>query len=196
MILVPAAAKQPATPERLAEIYRRASKEHHIELAAAQSGLLGAGADAVSQMMHQLPVDSAHVMAMAVLAAILSGACNAYWLRSLEAAVPGSSSRAVLTKTVLDFCIAGVLANSAYLVGVPAVTALFGGSSFADALATHGWTVDGFRDVMLLEALTFGPYNLCAFKMVPPRLRPLSAATVSAACTIALSGVTLGFSVL
>ena len=40
MILVPAAAKQPATPERLAEIYRRASKEHHIELAAAQSQAL------------------------------------------------------------------------------------------------------------------------------------------------------------
>ena len=48
---------------------------------------------------------------------------------------------------------------------------------------------------MLIEACTFGPYNLCAFRLVPPRYRPLSAATVSATCTVALSGVTLGFGV-
>ena len=132
---------------------------------------------------------------MAISAALLSGTFNYIWLQQLEEAVPGTTDRAVLTKTFLDYTIAGVLANSAYLVAVPALTALLGGASLADALAIHGWTPDGFRDVMLVELCTFMPYNLVAFRIVPPRLRPLCAATVSATCAIVLSGVTLGFGV-
>ena len=44
---------------------------------------------------------------------------------------------------------------------------------------------------MMLEACTFTPYNLCAFKLVPPHMRPLAAAAVSATCTIVLSAITL-----
>lgn len=179
--------------QRLGALYQKASKEHHIQLAALQAGVLGGGSDAVSMTMHGLSPDVHHVAAMTILAAVLSGACNAKWLEWLESAVPGASQEAVLAKTTLDYCIAGVLANSAYLIGVPAITALLSGASCADVLATGGWTPESFRDVMLIEACTFGPYNLLAFKLVPPRLRPLSAATVSASCAIALSGVTLGF---
>ena len=180
---------------RIGNVYRRASQDLHLQVAGIQSGLLGAGSDAVSQAMHGVPMDGTHVLAMGILGAVLSGAFNAKWLQCLEEAVPGSSSEAVLKKTVLDYCIAGVLANSAYLIGVPALTALMSGASPAEAFATGGWTIEGFRTVMLIEACTFGPYNLCAFRLVPPRYRPLSAATVSATCTVALSGVTLGFGV-
>ena len=179
------------------QLYRSVSKDYMKEVAGAQSGLLGASSDAICQHMHGLSLDGAHVLSMATLAAILSGVCNAKWLEALEASVPGASARAVVTKTVADFCIAGVIANSLYLIGVPALTDLYGGASLVDTLATasSGWTVEGFRAVMLIELCTFGPYNLCAFRLVPPRLRPLSAATVSATCAVALSGVTLGFGV-
>ena len=176
-------------------MYRQLSTDFHIEVASVQAGLLGASSDTICQIMHGLPLDVTHVASMGVLAAGLSGAWNAYWLQCLESAVPGSSDRAVLTKTVADYCIAGVLANSAYLVAVPIVTALFAGAPLPEALSLNGWTIEGFRYVMLVELCTFAPYNLCAFKLVPPRLRPLSAATVSATCAIAMSGVTLGFGI-
>jgi hypothetical protein len=181
------------TPRKFIAFYDRASSECHYQTSATQSGLLGAGSDALSQTMHGLPLDMPHLLAMAVLAAILSGAGNACWLRHLERTVPGSSARAVLTKTLADFCIAGTLANSALLICIPALTLLFAGASSGEVWTLDGWTINGFRTVMLVELCTFAPYNLCAFRLVPPRLRPLSAATVSATCAVALSGVTLGY---
>ena len=181
------------SPQSIGDLYRRAASSKRIETAALQAGLLGGGSDAISQSLHALPLDSSHVAAMSVLSAVLSGAFNCLWLERLESAIPGPSPRAVLSKTVADYTIAGTLANSAYLVAVPALTALFAGASAADALTMDGWTVDGFRAVMLIELCTFAPYNLFAFRLVPPRMRPLSAAAVSASCTVALSGVTLGF---
>ena len=166
------------------------SSEHaYVLMAAAQSCALGAAADAVSQKMLWHHVDVSHVGAMALLAACLSGGLNAVWLRQLEKRCPGQDTRAVLTKTVADYCIAGVIANSLYLIFVPLLTAAFAGDSTGALL--DGWTPEGFRAVMMLEACTFMPYNLCAFKLVPPHMRPLAAAAVSATCTIVLSAITL-----
>ena len=166
------------------------SSEHaYVLMAAAQSCVLGASADAASQSMLWHHVDVSHVGAMALLAACLSGGLNAVWLRQLEQRVPGQSSRAVLTKTAADYCIAGVIANSMYLIGIPLLTAAFAGDGIGALL--DGWTPESFRAVMLLEACTFAPYNLCAFRMVPPEMRPLAAAAVSATCTVVLSGITL-----
>jgi hypothetical protein len=166
------------------------SSEHaYILLAAAQSALLGGCADAASQQMLQPSVDASHVAAMAVLAACLSGGLNAVWLRQLERRVPGQSDGAVLMKTAADYIIAGTIANSLYLVLVPLLTAAFAGGALDDPLG--GWTPEGFRSVMLLEACTFAPYNIFAFRLVPPNLRPLAAAMVSATCTVVLSAITL-----
>lgn len=166
------------------------SSEHaYVLIAAAQSCVLGATADAASQNMLWHHVDYSHVGAMALLAACLSGGLNAVWLRHLEQRVPGQSSRAVLTKTAADYCIAGVIANSMYLIGIPLLTAAFAGDGIGALL--DGWTPENFRAVMLLEACTFAPYNLCAFRLVPPDMRPLAAAAVSATCTVVLSGITL-----
>ena len=164
-----------------------------LGVAGAQAALLGGTSDALSQQLLWHSVDQEHVAAMAILTACLSGALNALWLKRLEAAVPGTSAGAVLQKTLLDYICAGTIANSAYLVLVPLLTAALAGdipASGAELLA--GWTPEGFRSVMVLEASTFAPYNLLAFSCVPPELRPLTAAGVSATNTIVLSALTLG----
>ena len=46
-----------------------------------------------------------------------------------------------------------------------------------------------------LGRCTFQPYNLLQFSCVPPSLRPLGGACVSAASTVLLSGITLGYSI-
>ena len=48
---------------------------------------------------------------------------------------------------------------------------------------------------MLLSLCTFQPYNLLQFSCVPPSLRPLGGACVSAASTVLLSGITLGYTI-
>ena len=192
-ILTPIARSRPTSAPRPLQRYRRALQdwEHaYVGVAGVQSALLGGVADAASQQMLTHSVDTDHVAAMAILAACLSGALNAVWLRQLEAAVPGTSTEAVLKKTIFDYVFAGAIANSAYLVLVPLLTAALAGEvSGGDPL--DGWTVDGFRSVMMLEACTFAPYNLFAFKVVPPFWRPLTAAGVSATGTIVLSAITL-----
>lgn len=66
-----------------------------------------------------------------------------------------------------------------YLVLVPLLTAGFAGE-FAAGSGVHalfeGWTPDGFRAVMLLEACTFAPYNLRASTAKVPVLAVLAAA--------------------
>ena len=61
--------------------------------------------------------------------------------------------------------------------------------------ASFGWTQEGFQCAMLLNLCTFQPYNLLQFSCVPPSLRPLGGACVSAASTVLLSGITLGYTI-
>ena len=167
--------------------------------AAAQSLLLAGTADCVSQAMHG-PVELGHVVAMALTAAVLSGACNAAWLRKLEEAWPGTGTSAVLRKSLADYLVCAPIVLSGYLVLVPLLTLLFGGASL-DAVgsslssAGSGWTHEGFQSAMLLNLCTFQPYNLLQFSCVPPSLRPLGGACVSAASTVLLSAITLGYTV-
>ena len=171
-----------------------------------QAGVLGAGSDVVSQHIHHMPIDAAHVVAMASLACGLSGMANSVWMKFLEDAIPGGCPRAVSLKTLADFVFCATLFNSLFLVGVPYLTEYI--RVYIDAAATVGhaqwpaastllesWTPDDFCDLMQLEACTFVPYNLCAFRMVPLHLRPFGSASLSAVSTVVLSGVTLGFGV-
>lgn len=168
----------------------------YVSRSAMQAGVLGAASDAVSQGIVGIPFDQHHVAALGLLAAVLSGGLNAVWLAGIEQAVPGSKPAAVFTKCLADFCVAGTIANSLYLVGVPLLTATLAGMPPDQGDLLSGWTAPGFRSVMLLEFCTFGPYNLIAFQLVPPQIRPLTAAAVSATCTVGLSAITLGHSFL
>jgi hypothetical protein len=167
--------------------------QSHIDVAGAQPGLLASCADTISQWMHSTPIDLAHIAAMATIASTLSGSMNAVWLDFLEENIPGSSARACVAKAACDYIFCATLFNSAYLALVPVITGLFSGASPEEALALWGWTSVGFQSSMLLEACTFSPYNVLAFRAVPPKLRPLSSAALSATCTIVISGLTMGF---
>ena len=192
LVLAPAPLDASGTARALG-LYRQLaeSPDSYAALAGVQAGVLACGSDVAAQRMHSLPLNLPHVFAMGTLGCLLSGAFNAVWLRQLEARFPGSGSDAIAAKTSTDYACA-TLINSAYLLAVPLLAAAFAGGGGEVGLL-DGWTTEGFRDVMLLELVTFTPYNLCAFKLVPPNLRPLTSAGLSAASTVVISGVTLGF---
>ena len=168
------------------------SANSYVALAGVQAGALGATADAVSQRLQGLHIEGEHVAAMAVLAFALSGAANSVWMRYLEERIPGPGPRAVWMKTMFDFCCCATLFNAAFLCGVPFLTDVFAGSP---AQFFDGWASDDFVSLMQMEACTFVPYNLCAFRLVPTDLRPLGSASISAITTMVLSRVTLGFGI-
>lgn len=170
-------------------------KDGYVLTAGIQSAMLSSVSDSISQMMHGLSVDVAHVAAMATIAFTLSGSLNAIWLRNLEDRIPGGDVAAIATKTACDFLFCATWFNSAYLGLVPVLTALYSGSPPSEALALWGWTAADFQAAMMLEASTFSPYNMFAFRVVPADLRPLTSAMLSATCTIVMSGLTLGYGV-
>ena len=59
--------------------------------------------------------------------------------------------------------------------------------------AAEGWTLPEFVTLTKLEVCMFIPYNTLAFSFVPPRVRPLTHAMVSATFNVAVSAVTLGY---
>jgi len=139
----------------------------------------------------------AHVLAMATVASTMSGGANAVWLRMLERAFPGRAAREVAAKTLIHAVILASFINSAYLVGVPLLTAFYS-SGTLPALSEPsaylaGWSLDEFIVLTQLEICMFIPYNTLAFKFVPPRVRPLTHAMVSATFNVAVSAVTLGY---
>jgi hypothetical protein len=166
-----------------------------------QAGFLASVADVTTQTLEgATPLDIGHVAAMATVASTMSGVFNAVWLRQLEQAFPGTMTREVVTKTLLHAVIIASIINSAYLVGVPLFTEYFYGGSGAfslppmdPAILSGGWTLDEFIILTKLELLMFIPYNALAFKFVPPQVRPLTHAAISAIFNIAVSAVTLGY---
>ena len=87
---------------RLPFVFDRLYQEHFVASSAVQAMALCGVSDVASQRMHGMALDAAHVAAMAVIAAILSGALSAIWMRWLEEHIPGSDEPAVLAKTVVD----------------------------------------------------------------------------------------------
>lgn len=179
--------------QSMRDLYETASTSY-VLTAGLQAATLSSFADAVSQtMVHGMAIDGAHVAAMATIAFSLSGSLNAVWLKFLEDRIPGGELPAISAKTFCDFLCCATCFNSAYLALVPVLTALYSGVPMQEALSLMGWSLGGFQAAMALEAMTFSPYNLFAFRTVPPPLRPLTSAILSATCTIVMSGLTLGF---
>lgn len=142
-------------------------------------------------------VNAAHVAAMALVASTMSGGANAVWLRQLEEAFPGKSPKHIAAKTLIHACILASIINSAYLIGVPLLSHAFAGGGLpplSDPSAYFaGWTWPEFVMLTKLELCMFVPYNAIAFKFVPPRVRPLTHAMVSATFNVAVSAITLGY---
>ena len=122
----------------------------------------------------------------------MSGGANAVWLRQLEDKFPGREKDAIFKKTMIHAVILASIINSAYLAGVPALTDIYS-SGLPITEGVEGWTVPEFITLTKLEVCMFIPYNTLAFKLVPPSVRPLTHAMVSATFNVAVSAVTLGY---
>jgi hypothetical protein len=194
--------KQSGGPlKAFSEGYSRLTSEHYLLMAFLQAGFLASVADVTTQTLEGAsPLDMGHVAAMATVASTMSGVMNAVWLRQLEQAFPGTKTREVATKTLIHAILLASIINSAYLVGVPLFTEYTyngsGGLSLPPmdpSILSGGWTLDEFIILTKLEVMMFIPYNTLAFKFIPPQVRPLTHAAVSAIFNIAISAVTLGY---
>jgi len=182
-------AESTRAPLDIGAAYEALTREHYYEAAFVQAATLASCADVATQTLERVPVDYAHVAAMATVAATMSGAVNAMWLRQLEERWPGREFTEVATKTGIHAVILASIINSAYLAGVPHIAALYGGG----ASVSGGWDLDAFKTLTVLELGMFVPYNALAFTFVPPSVRPLTHAAVSATFNVCVSAVTLGY---
>ena len=173
--------------------YQQLVKDHYVPMACLQAAILAGGADIATQTLeHAQALDYSHVAAMSTVASTMSGGANAVWLRMLEDKYPGRETDAIIKKTMIHAVILASIINSAYLAGVPALTDIYSsGLPITDGV--EGWTLPEFVTLTKLEVCMFIPYNTLAFSFVPPRVRPLTHAMVSATFNVAVSAVTLGY---
>lgn len=175
--------------------YQALTSKHYLAMAFLQAGVLASVADIATQSMEATSIDFGHVGAMATVAATMSGFMNAIWLRQLETAFPGTETKEVASKTIIHAIIIASIINSAYLAFVPLLTTYLyhdGGALDASGVFSS-WNVDEFITLTKLEIAMFIPYNTLAFKYVPPSVRPLTHAAISATFNVAVSAVTLGY---
>lgn len=129
-------------------------------------------------------IDPMRTLRMGTLGLIIGGIGTSHWLQYLESRIPGhASSAVVLGKATLDACFWAPIANGAYLV----LTPLLEGK---DGATVKEKVLDEFEDVMKTELLTFFPYNLVSFSVVPPLLRPFTTGFVSMCFGVYISWVT------
>ena len=94
-----------------------------------------------------------------------------------------ADSLLVVVKATLDVCVWAPIANTLYL----ALTPLSEGRGFASAAESIR---DNFIPVMKSELRTFFPYNLVAFALIPPLVRPFTTGVLSMAFSTYISWVT------
>lgn len=188
-------------PRTLLEKYSQFTKDNYLAMAFVQSGVIACGADIITQKLAGAnQVDYAHVLGIMAVAATASGSMNAFFLRKLENAFPGSATKEVATKAIISTLFLGGAINAAYLVGVPLLSSTIfaqGGAArlppMDAATIFKGWTKKEFLTLTKIECLMFLPYHSLAFKVVPPQLRPLTQAGMAGTFNVAVSAVTLGY---
>jgi len=128
--------------------------------------------------------DAVRTLRMALLGLLIGGVGTSNWLRFLEGQIPGHDSIApVLEKATLDACVWAPLANTAYLV----LTPLLEGKPVQEV---QSLLEAEFAGVMKTELMTFFPYNIVSFSLVPPLLRPFTTGFISMCFSIYISVVT------
>lgn len=176
------------------ELDETAMGPRYLVRAAMFSCLLRGGSDLAANMMMKGDADFSHVAAMGTVGLVFSGLVGASWLASLEQRLgSGTNHKDIVSKAAADYILYAPVANSVYLFLVPLLSAVFAHHAQVDlgALALHSantWK-EGFGSAMQLEAELFVPYNLVAFRLVPPALRPQTQACMCAAFTFGMSGL-------
>ena len=94
-----------------------------------------------------------------------------------------ADSMLIVIKATLDACVWAPIANTLYL----ALTPLTEGKDLATAAESLS---DNFLPVMRSELKTFFPYNLVAFALIPPLVRPFTTGVLSMAFSTYISWVT------
>ena len=186
-----------ASPDLMRQLtvgYKWFSKRNFLTLAFTQAAILAGGADILTQTMESGSVDISHVAAMATIASTMSGVFNAMCLRQMEAKWPGKGNAEVAIKTVFHATIIASIINSAYLAGVPLLSDnIYQWTGLPDGNPLGAWNLPEFITLTKLEVAMFIPYNTLAFSFVPPQVRPLTHALISASFNVAVSAVTLGY---
>lgn len=187
-------ASTPVDPMRQLKVgYKWTSKRNYLTLAFVQATILASGADILTQTMESGTVDISHVAAMATIASTMSGVFNAVCLRQLEDQFPGKSKSNVVIKTLIHATIIASIINSAYLAGVPLLADHIYQWTGLPTDPLSAWQLPEFITLTKLEVAMFIPYNTLAFAFVPPQVRPLTHAAISATFNVAVSAVTLGY---
>jgi hypothetical protein len=125
--------------------------------------------------------DLVRTLRMGLLGTLIGGVGTSNWLRFLEGQIPGHASFAtVVEKATIDACVWAPVANGGYLVGAP----LLEGKSVSEV---KGLVEAEFTNVMKTELLTFFPYNLVSFSLIPPLLRPFSTGFISMCFSLYIS---------
>jgi hypothetical protein len=96
---------------------------------------------------------------------------------------PSDSQARVVEKALIDACVWAPIANGAYLGLTPLVEGA--------GLQRSGEVIqERFVEVMKTELKTFTPYNLVAFSLIPPLLRPFTTGFVSMCFGVYISYIT------
>jgi len=179
--LVPlAASRSSSTAGGLLGAYNALLDRSAIGVAATQASLMRVAGDRTAQAIAithgaQTSVHPEHTLAMALIGMFVSGIGGSLWLQALENHVgPTEAMADAVRKAALDFICWAPVANCAYLLGVPYIVS----GDMTGALAN---AQSQFLPTMGLELALYMPYNLLAFSVVPPALRP---ATAQVACLI------------
>jgi len=130
--------------------------------------------------------DPVRTLRLACLGGLINGLGASTWLRALEHALPGGAHPTmgvVSEKAALDACLWAPVSNAGYLLLAP----LLEGKPLEDAAPV---AKDKFASVMRVEWLTFLPYNLIAFSVIPPMARPVGTGLMAMGFGVYMSFVT------
>jgi len=201
--------------------YLTALHEHYYLTAGLQAFPLVSTGDLVAQMIERkdtpddaekLPLNLGRTLQMGMLGTLIGGFGTATWLRWLEShvtvadvpqwirgvlatiapeqlgqlnSISATDDLLVLVKATLDSCVWAPIENTLFLV----LTPLLEGASFEEVSSLLN---DNFLPVMQTELGAFFPYNLLAFSLIPPLLRPFSTGLASMCFSVYISLTTHG----
>ncbi|EOD16111.1 hypothetical protein EMIHUDRAFT_449480 [Emiliania huxleyi CCMP1516] len=129
-------------------------------------GTLGACGDAIAQTIERRRPGAA------ALGAFFSGLVYPRVYAVLDARWPGTTARAVCSKTAADIALLGTVGNS-FSIGC---RLRIGGEQLPEVLVALRDTMPA---VLLNELRVWLPYNLLAFRLVPTPVRPATTSLVT-----------------
>lgn len=168
----------------LVNAYNEALRTNYDLTTAVQAFVLVGMGDAIAQKIEKVEFDPVRTLRMGSLGLVIGGIGTSHWLKFLESQLPGHATAArVVEKSLIDACFWAPIANGAYLGLTPLVEGA--------GLQRSGEVVqERFAEVMKTELKTFTPYNLVAFSLIPPLLRPFTTGFVSMCFGVYISYIT------